>query len=301
MRLRSRTVTKIISEVGKPPVFLPAPLIKEDPDFGHLVMLCSTADLLPIDWHRRSFDGERQDAGKLRGHVKTKAGTLMIRVFIGYDPREAAAYSVLAHSIQIQASTPVSIAPLMLAQLGGVFGRARDPLQSTDFAFSRFLVPYLCDYQGWAIFMDCDMLMRDDIAKLWACRDERYAVQVVQHDHVPRETTKFLGQPQVAYPKKNWSSVMLMNNAKCEALTPTLVSCAPGLHLHRFEWLSAANAIGALPKRWNHLVGYDAPDPAVGLAHFTLGGPYFSQYANCEFANEWHQMREGMLSVRQTK
>ena len=225
----------------------------------------------------------------------------MIRVFIGYDMRESVAYSVLAHSIQVRASTPVAIAPLMLTQLGGIFDRARNRLQSTDFAFTRFLVPYLCGYQGWAIFMDCDMLMRDDIAKLWACRDERYAVQVVQHDHVPRETTKFLGQPQSVYPKKNWSSVMLINNAKCRALTPELVSTASGLHLHRFEWLPEQGAIGALPRRWNHLVGYDAPDSATALAHFTLGGPYFSEYANCEFANEWQQMREAMLSVRLIK
>lgn len=222
----------------------------------------------------------------------------MIRVFIGYDSRESVAYSVLAHSIQVRASMPVAVAPLMLTQLGRIFDRARNPLQSTDFAFTRFLVPYLCNYEGWAIFMDCDMLMRDDIAKLWACRDERYAVKVVQHDHVPREKTKFLGQPQSVYPKKNWSSVMLMNNAKCRALTPGLVRTASGLHLHRFEWLPEQDAIGALPKRWNHLVGYDAPDSDAALAHFTLGGPYFNGYTNCEFANEWQQMRDGMLSVR---
>lgn len=225
----------------------------------------------------------------------------MIRVFIGYDSRESVAYSVLAHSIQVRASTPVAVAPLMLTQLDRIFDRARNPLQSTDFAFTRFLVPYLCNYEGWAIFMDCDMLMRDDIAKLWACRDERYAVKVVQHDHVPRETTKFLGQPQTVYPKKNWSSVMLMNNAKCRALTPGLVNTASGLQLHRFEWLPEQDAIGALPKRWNHLVGYDAPDSDAALAHFTLGGPYFDDYTNCEFANEWQQMREDMLSVRLPK
>ena len=223
----------------------------------------------------------------------------MIRVFIGYDPREAVAYSVLSHSILARASEPVSIAPLKLTQLRGMFHRERDSLQSTDFAFSRFLVPYLCGYQGWAIFMDCDMLMRDDIAALWACRDERYAVQVVKHQHVPQETTKFLGQVQTAYPKKNWSSVMLMNTAKCRSLSPDCVNHSTGLFLHRFEWLAPESSIGELPRRWNHLVGYDPPDADAALAHFTLGGPYFDGYADCEFAGEWRAALKEMLRVEQ--
>jgi len=129
----------------------------------------------------------------------------MIRIFIGYDSREAVAFSVLAHSIHRRASQPVAITPVMLSQLAGVFRRERNPLQSTDFSFSRFLAPWMCDYQGWAIFMDCDMLVREDIAKLWALRDERYAVQVVKHSHVPKEEVKFLGAIQTKYEKKNWS------------------------------------------------------------------------------------------------
>src|SRR4051812_20738979 len=99
----------------------------------------------------------------------------MIRVFIGYDEREAVAFSVLSHSIHTHASQPVSIAPLMLRQLAGTLTRERHPLQSTAFSFSRFLTPYLSDYRGWSIFMDCDMLMQDDIVKLYDLRDERYA------------------------------------------------------------------------------------------------------------------------------
>jgi hypothetical protein len=141
----------------------------------------------------------------------------MIPVYIGFDPREAIAYSVLAHSIHAYATQPVSIAPLMLNQLQGLLTRERHPLQSSDFSFSRFLTPSLSGYSGWSLFMDCDMLMLDDIAKLWAMRDERYAVMVVKHDHVPKEARKFLGEPQTKYEKKNWSSVMLFNNAKCRA------------------------------------------------------------------------------------
>jgi len=172
----------------------------------------------------------------------------MIRVFVGYDDREAVAFSVLSHSIHRHASAPVAIAPVRLSELEGVYKRERNPLQSTDFSFSRFLTPWLCDYQGWAIFMDCDMLVRDDIARLWALRDERYAVQVVQHVHVPREETKFLGAVQTKYQKKNWSSVMLMNCAKCKALTPEYVNGATGLELHQFKWLQDDSLIGSLPR-----------------------------------------------------
>jgi hypothetical protein len=219
----------------------------------------------------------------------------MIRVSIGYDAREAVAFSVLAHSIHARASAPVSIAPLMLSQLCGVLTRERHSLQSTDFSFSRFLTPYLSGYCGWSIFMDCDMLMLEDVAKLWALRDDRYALMVVKHDHVPRETVKFLGEPQSRYEMKNWSSVMLFNNASCKALTPEYVNTASGLDLHQFKWLASNDLIGALPDRWNHLVGYNPPRRDAALVHYTVGGPYFEEYKDCEYAEEWRQERERML------
>ena len=221
----------------------------------------------------------------------------VINVFIGYDPREAAAFSVLAHSIHARASEPVTIAPLVLDQLKGVLTRERHPLQSTDFSFSRFLTPYLSNYTGWSVFMDCDMLMLDDIAGLFRLRDERHAVMVVKHDHVPRETVKFLGEPQSRYEKKNWSSVMLFNNARCRALTPEYVNTASGLELHQFKWLESDALIGALPARWNHLVGYNAPRPDAALVHYTLGGPYFEHYRDCEYAAAWRTERDRMLAV----
>ena len=221
----------------------------------------------------------------------------MIRVFIGYDPREAVAFSVLSCSIQARASEPVSVAPLMLSQLKGILTRERHPLQSTDFSFSRFLTPYLSGYTGWSVFMDCDMLVLDDIASLHALRDDRYAVMVVKHDHVPKETTKFLGEPQSKYEKKNWSSVMLFNNAKCRALTPEYVNKASGLELHQFKWLAGDEVIGALPDRWNHLVGYNPPRKDSALVHYTLGGPYFDNFRNCEYSKEWFAERDAMLRV----
>lgn len=177
-------------------------------------------------------------------------------MFVGWDSKEAIAASVLAHSIQKRSSRPVAISEIRLDQLRHVFSRERHPLQSTEFSFSRFLVPYLCNYEGFALFMDCDMLCQGDIAELWAKRDPQYAIQVVKHDYQPTQTTKFLNQPQTPYAKKNWSSVILFNNSRCYDLTPEYVNRASGLDLHQFKWLDESE-IGELPERWNHLVRTD--------------------------------------------
>ena len=219
----------------------------------------------------------------------------MIRIFVGYDAAETVAFNVLQHSLITRSSQPVSITPICLSQLKDVFNRPREGLQSTEFSFSRFLVPYLCGYDGWGIFMDNDFFCRADIAQLWALRDERYAVQVVQHTHVPTESVKFLNMPQSPYAKKNWSSMMLFNAAKCQALSPEYVEKASGLELHQFKWLSKDDHIGNLPAEWNHLVDVAAPNPEAKLVHFTLGGPYFEETATCEFAEEWFAERERML------
>jgi hypothetical protein len=220
----------------------------------------------------------------------------MIRVFIGYDSREAIAFHVLSHSIHSRASEPVDISPLMLSQLKSVFWRESHPLQSTDFSFSRFLVPHLSGYEGWSLFCDCDMLMLDDINKLWSLRNNAYAVQVVKHDHKPAEQKKFLDQPQSKYEKKNWSSVILFNNALCTALTVDYVNNATGLELHQFKWLNDDSLIGELPGRWNHLVDYDPtlPGEDVSLLHFTEGGPYFDDYKDCSYADLWFAERKAM-------
>ena len=164
---------------------------------------------------------------------------------------------------------------------------------STEFAFSRFLVPYLCDYEGKALFMDCDMLVRDDIAKVFDEADDAYSVSVVKHDYSPKMDDKFLGQQQTNYQYKNWSSVMLFNNEKCKYLSRSYMDKASGLALHQFKW---AEGVGSLSPRWNFLVGEETKfgmidDPAI--VHFTRGGPYFDAYKNCQYADEWfHYNRE---------
>lgn len=216
----------------------------------------------------------------------------MLRIFLGYDSNETVAYHVLAHSILHRSSVPVSITPLKLSQLP--LDRPKAEYQSTEFSFSRFLVPWLCNYEGTAIFMDCDMLARGDISKMKF--DPEAAVSVVKHDYTPVSGYKFLDQPQSKYEKKNWSSVMVFNNAKCQALTPELVNKASGLHLHQFKWLEDDQMIGEIDPQWNHLVGEYPRNPNAKLVHFTLGTPCFRAFAQCEYALEWRKEKEAMLS-----
>ncbi len=221
------------------------------------------------------------------------------RVFIGFDTKEVVAYHVLVQSILEKSSIPVTFTPIVLDQLGGIFTRERNPLQSTEFSFSRFLVPYLSDYDGWSLFMDCDMLMRADIEELWALRDESKSVMCVKHDYVPKIDTKFLGQAQTKYEKKNWSSVILFNNARCRALTKDYVNEASGLQLHQFKWLDSDDQIGELPVVWNYLVNeYERRDDAKNV-HFTDGGPYFDDYAGDDYADEWFACRDRTFSAAQ--
>lgn len=147
--------------------------------------------------------------------------------------------------------------------------------------------------------MDCDMLVTEDIVNLWNMRDERYAVMCVKHDHQPSEDTKFLNAVQTKYQKKNWSSVMMFNNEKCKALTPEFVNTATGLALHQFKWLESDDLIGEIPQRWNHLVGYNEANPNAALIHYTSGGPYFTEYADCEHNQAWFNARDRMLHVSQ--
>ena len=219
------------------------------------------------------------------------------RVFIGFDSKEVVAYHVLCQSILDHASVPVSFVPIALNNLGGIFTRERNQLQSTEFSFSRFLVPYLSGYEGWSLFMDCDMLFRRDIAELWALRDDSYAVMCCKHDYQPKEETKFFGQVQTKYEKKNWSSVMLFNNAECTALSADYVNNATGLQLHQFKWLDSDDRIGSLPLAWNHLVGVYDYDPAAANVHFTEGGPYFADYADSDYADEWFRARDRVNHV----
>ena len=214
----------------------------------------------------------------------------MLKIFIGYDHVEAVAYHTLCHSINKLSSDTVQIAPIMLNHLNR-YKRPRDPKQSNEFSFTRFMVPWMCDFKGWAMFMDCDMLLRGDVYEILEYCDLRNSVQVVQHDYTPKDEYKYLGAKQYKYPRKNWSSVMLFNCEKCGTLTPEYINHASPDALHQFQW---ADSVGALPAKFNHLVGeYDYSKEAL-IAHFTVGGPYFNEYEDCDYSKEWFEMHADM-------
>jgi hypothetical protein len=189
----------------------------------------------------------------------------MLRIFIGYDPRQPLAYNVLQHSIVRHASMPVSITPLILSQL---------PVKRrglTEFTYSRFLVPFLCDYEGLALFMDADMVVSGDIMELFSAADGS-AVQVMK-----------------AQPRFEWASLMLFDCAKCGILTPTFVeSERDPLAL---EW---AGEVGELPDEWNHCVGYHEPKKAK-LYHYTQGLPCWHETRGLPEDDAW-QIEAALIS-----
>ena len=216
----------------------------------------------------------------------------MINIFIGYDSKEKVAYNVLSHSIIQNSTKPVAITPIALNHLRDDFVRERNALSSTEFSFSRFMIPHLMNYQGWALFMDCDMLMFEDVSELWRMRDDSKAIQVCKHNYTPKTDKKFLGQVQTKYEKKNWSSFMLMNCRKCTTLTPDYVNKASGLELHQFKWLEGDHLIGDLPLEWNWLVGEYEHKDDVNNVHYTKGGPWFEEYARCDYSQDWFKNLE---------
>ncbi len=203
-----------------------------------------------------------------------------IPVFIGYDSREAVAYHVCCQSIIENCSRPVSFHP--------VTGEQRDG--SNAFIYARFLIPWRMGYRGHALFIDGDMIIRDDIAKLWDLRRvSNTGVQVVKHDYKTKHPVKYLGNKNDDYPRKNWSSVMLWNCGYMpnRMLTPDMVEKASGEFLHRFQWLRDEE-IGEIPAQWNRLVLEQTVSPSDKLLHYTIGTPCFSEYADCDSAEEWH-------------
>lgn len=215
----------------------------------------------------------------------------MLRFFIGYDHVEAQAWHVLTHSILARASIPVSFAPIKLSLLP-MFKRPRDDKQSNEFSFSRFLTPYLADYRGWAIFMDCDMMLRADVAELEELLDPNRAVMCCPHEYTPKRTVKYLGNVQYAYHRKNWSSFVAFNceHPHVQDLGVREVNEESGKFLHRFEW---TDDVGHLPLEWNWLVDEYKYNPDAKVVHWTNGGPWNAAYTDVDYADEWfRELRE---------
>ena len=219
------------------------------------------------------------------------------RVFIGWDSKEPLAFAVASHSILKRASRPIAIIPLGLSSLQKIYTRERGPTESTEFSLTRFLVPFLSDYEGISLFLDSDVLVQCDIYDLLAfpLAYPDKAIFCCQHDYIPKALTKFDGHEQTKYPRKNWSSVMLFVNDQCRSLTPEYVNTATGLALHRLQWVQDEQ-IGTLPLDYNWLVGEYAPNSHAKILHYTNGTPCFPAYGNCDHSDLWWVEYADMLT-----
>lgn len=235
--------------------------------------------------------------------------TLPRSIFIGWDPKEPISFAVCRASIQEHLTQPVPVYGLVLEEMRarGLYTRPMETRDgkmwdviseapcSTEFAITRFLTPLLAkerrkpgEAAGWAMFMDSDILVRENICRLFEILDPKYAVYCVKHRHAPPPGKKMIGQEQVQYARKNWSSVMVFNadHEANSALTVEMVNSVPGRDLHRFAWLDDG-LIGELSPEWNWLVSHNRPK----IIHFTEGSPELPGYEDCEFAEEWRAKR----------
>jgi len=179
-------------------------------------------------------------------------------VFVGFDERQPVAYNVLQHSLRRYSRGRVQVEALMLDKL---------PIERrglTQFTYSRFLVPYLCNYEGAAIFMDADVVVQGDIAELLAQADGVSAVQVMKEQH-----------------KFEWASVMLFNCANCKILTPEYID-DPKHKLLELDW----GKVGEFTPEWNHCVNRMPPTEAK-LYHFTEGVPIWDEVRGSPLDQIW--------------
>jgi|TARA_B100000945_G_C20417242_1_gene615769 lipopolysaccharide biosynthesis glycosyltransferase len=228
---------------------------------------------------------------------------MSINFFIGYDPKEDIAYRICKYSLLKRASTTVKVFSLKLDELIAkkLYTRTVDPLASTQFTYSRFLVPKLMNYTGWAVFCDCDFIFLDDVNNLIKNLDDSKAVYCVQHDYTPKEKHKMDGQKQTIYPRKNWSSFILFNcsHPSTKNLTVETVNSENGAYLHQFKWCKNEE-IGKLDERWNWLEGWTSNHNhnKPFAVHYTRGGPWFSEWQDVEYAKEWINERDEYLSKK---
>ena len=226
-----------------------------------------------------------------------------LNIYVGYDSKEDIAYRVCKYSILKRSKSNIKITSLKLYELvaKNLYKRDIDPLASTEFTYSRFLVPILNNYNGWAIFCDCDFIFFEDISNILINIDQSKAVYCVQHDYTPKEKHKMDGQKQTIYPRKNWSSFILFNcsHPSNKKLSLDLVNSETGSFLHQFKWLED-NEIGSLDERWNWLEGWTSNhnNKKPFAVHYTRGGPWFDEWQDVEFASEWIKERDDYLKSK---
>lgn len=222
-----------------------------------------------------------------------------LKIYVGYDTREDIAWQVARHSILRHTKGPIEVYPLKQASLRelGIYTRGADAA-TTEFSITRFLTPWLSAHDGYSIFVDCDFLFTDDVWRILDEIDPDKAVHVVQHDYTPANMIKMDGKQQTVYPRKNWSSFMFFNGAHpdVKALTPAVVNSAAPAFLHRFQW-TTDEQIGALDLKWNFLEGeYPRPDTIPMAVHYTNGGPWFDDWQDVDFGDEWRAERDAYLA-----
>ena len=226
--------------------------------------------------------------------------------FIGYDSKEDIAYRVCKQSLLKKSSIKVNVLALKLHELvvKNFYKRSIDPLASTEFTYSRFLVPSLMNFKGWAVFCDCDFLFLDDVAKLFEGLSNDKAIYCVQHDYKPKEKHKMDRQQQTIYPRKNWSSFIVFNcnHPSNKKLNIEVVNREPGSYLHQFKWLKD-DEIGSLDERWNWLEGWTSNHNKLKpyAVHYTRGGPWFDEWQDVEYAEDWKNERDIYLNNKFNK
>jgi len=223
--------------------------------------------------------------------------------FIGYDPKEDIAYRVCKQSLLNRSTIKIKAFALKQFELQsmGFYMRDKDPLASTEFTYTRFLIPALMDYKGWAVFCDCDILFLSDIKNLFSDLSDGKAIYCVKHDYTPKEKHKMDGRQQTVYPRKNWSSFIIFNcsHPANKKLTIDLANKESGSYLHQFKWLED-NQIGDLDERWNWLEGWTSNHNSKKpfAVHYTRGGPWFNEWKDVEYADLWNDEKNKYLEKK---
>ena len=223
--------------------------------------------------------------------------------FIGYDPKEDIAYRVCKQSLLTRSTIKIKAFALKQFELRsmGFYKRENDPLASTEFTYTRFLIPALMNYKGWAVFCDCDILFLADIKNLFSNLSNDKAIYCVKHDYTPKEKHKMDGRQQTVYPRKNWSSFVIFNcsHPANKKLTIDLANKETGSYLHQFKWLKD-NQIGDLDERWNWLEGWTSKHNSKKpfAVHYTRGGPWFNEWEDVEYADLWNDEKNKYLEKK---
>lgn len=213
-----------------------------------------------------------------------------MQLYIGYDKQFEDNIDVQIHSILKNTNTELKITLLKLEELKKILWRKKEKKQTTDSAFTRWLVPYLSDYKGWSLYMDSDMFCRDNIEQVFNLKDESKSAMVVKNNFYYDQKIKFNDKIQLNYSRKNWSSFILFNNSKCKVLDLEYINATKGLELHQFKWLNDEQ-IGELPKEWNYLVEVEQSKIEAKNVHWTLGGPWFKSKQDVEYSEEWKKTK----------